>query len=514
MSDKLNPSPSSDQHSGGNSPHNHGGGLLRGDVRFICLFLGPALAAMILLLPPIGGLSASAWGVVAITAWMVVWWLSEAIPIPATSLLPIAFYPVLNILDIKTTTASYAHPLIFLFLGGFILAAAMQRCGLHRRIALGIIGHVGTSPPRIVAGFMLATAFLSMWISNTATTIMMISVAIPIIDLQREQMDDEQQLRNFSVALMLGIAYSASIGGVGTLIGTPPNALLASALQATYNIEVDFVTWMMCALPVVIVMLPIAWVVLTKFLYPVEAVPRTDVEGDVGAGAHAAHLSLAPMSQDEKMVLGVFLFAATGWIFGSPIAEVIGLAITDTTVAIVAALLLFSLPTSLRNPRFLLDWESTRSIPWGILLMLGGGLAIAAAFGSSGLAAAIGASMSGFSQYGLWIFALLATALIIALTEITSNTASAATFLPILGAIAIGLGVDPRALMIPVTFGASMAFMMPVATAPNAIVFSHKDVHITDMVRTGIWLNIMSVAVCFTAGFWLASVVFGYSVGG
>ena len=472
------------------------------------IIAGPLVAIFLLLLPPPTGLPVPAWSVVAITTWIVIWWLTEAIPIPATALLPIPCFPALNVLDLKTTAASYAHPLILMFLGGFMLAAAMQRCGLHRRIALNIINLVGTSPAMIIAGFMLATAFLSMWISNTATTIMMFSVALPVIQLHNETANQAHLSRNFSVALMLAIAYSASIGGVGTPIGTPPNALLASILQDTYNIQIDFVMWMMFGVPVILLMLPAAWFLLTRVLYPVTTQPNYDNATDSNT-IHTALTELGSMRRHESMVLGVFVFAAAGWIFGKVIAKTFGIPISDTAVAIIAALLLFALPHRVDKPEFLLDWEGTRDIPWGVLLMLGGGLAIAAAFASSGLAEAIGATMSGFSQYGLWIFVLLATALIVFLTEITSNTASAATFLPILGAIAVGMGHDPRSLMIPVTLGASMAFMMPVATAPNAIVFSHEDVKITDMVRTGIWLNLVSIAVCFSAGYWLAGSLFG-----
>lgn len=474
-------------------------------VRLLAVVAGPLVAAALLLLPPPGGLSVPAWNVVAITAWIVIWWLTEAIPIPATALIPIPFFPALGIVDLKTIAASYSHPLLLMFLGGFMLAAAMERSGLHRRIALNIINLVGTSPAMIIAGFMLATAILSMWISNTATTLMMFSVALPVIQLHKETASDGPQLRNFSVALMLAIAYSASIGGVGTPIGTPPNALLISILQDSYKIQIDFATWMMFGVPVVLLMLPITWTVLTKFLFPVAQTGMSSAGKTV-----ASQLSeLGAMRRDETLVLCVFLLAAFGWLFGKAIAKSFGIPFSDTAVAILAALLLFAVPHRLDKPEFLMDWEATRNVPWGVLIMLGGGLAIATAFASSGLAQAIGASMSGMSQYSLWVFVLTATALIVFLTEITSNTASAATFLPILGAIAVGIGYDPRSLMIPVTLGASMAFMMPVATAPNAIVFAHEDVHITDMVRTGIWLNIMSIGVCFLAGYGLASFVFG-----
>ena len=416
--------------------------------RLVFLVLGLVLAAVMLSFDPPAGLSREAWRVAAVTTWMVIWWLGEAIPIPATALLPIPLFPALGVSTIDSTTANYANPLIFLFLGGFILAAAMQRSGLHRRIALNIIQVVGSSPTTVIAGFMLATAFLSMWISNTATTIMMYSVGLSVIELQRERSTDDVQIRNFSVALMLGIAYAASIGGIGTLIGTPPNALMASVLQSTYNIEIDFLTWMMFAVPVVFVLLPVAWVLLTKVLYPSNFGDTKPMVSGVDREVKA----LGPMRRDEKFVLAIFLFAATGWIFGKPISAATGIELSDTAVAISTALLLFSVPYAVRSPKFLIDWDDAKELPWGLLLIFGGGLAIASAFNSSGLAGAIGQSITGMSSFGIWTFVFVATVMIVFLTEITSNTASAATFLPIFGAIAVGLGYDPRLLMIPITW--------------------------------------------------------------
>ncbi|MGH1417699.1 MAG: SLC13 family permease [Hyphomicrobiaceae bacterium] len=472
--------------------------------RLLPLILGPALAGILLLLPPPGNMPVTAWSAVAITSWMVVWWLSEAVPLPATALLPIPFMPFLDIGDIKSVCASYAHPLIFLFLGGFILAAAMQRCGLHRRIALNIISFVGTSNKRIIAGFMLATSFLSMWISNTATTVMMYAVGLSVIQLVASRVGSASASR-FGIALMLGIAYSASIGGVGTLIGTPPNALLASILQSSYSIEIDFVTWMMFGLPVVVVMLLIAWVLLAVVLFPTadtdESVPPSILKEEMA--------QLGPPTRTEKMVLVVFALAVMGWCFGKPIGVVTGVPINDTAVAILASVALFAIPVSLNKQEFLVDWETAKKLPWGILLIFGGGLAITGAFNTSGLAAYLGNSMKGFGTLGVWTLVLVTGGIMIALTEITSNTASAATFLPILGAIAVGLGYDPRLLMIPVALGASMAFMMPVATPPNAIVFSYDGLKIQDMVRAGIWLNIVATLVCFGAMYLLAGLVFG-----
>lgn len=476
--------------------------------KMVALVLGPLVCAVMVLLPPPDGLPPAAWYVVAVTSWMVIWWLSEVIPLPATALIPIPLIPMLGIASPSGVAANYAHPLIFLFLGGFMMAAAMQKSGLHKRIALKIVAVVGTSAPRIVGGFMLATAFLSMWISNTATTIMMYAVGISVIQIVGAQMKDEAGVRNFGIALMLGIAYSASIGGIGTLIGTPPNALLASVLQTTYQVQIDFVTWMMFGVPVVIVMLPIAWLLLTRLMFPIRNLDTSSA----GEMLRDELDALGPMRRNELMVLAIFMLAALGWIFGKPISNMTGLPFNDTSVALIAALLLYAIPSSLKQGEFLLDWSSAKDLPWGILLIFGGGLAIAQAFESSGLAASIGASMQGLDGMNIWLFVLLSSALIVMLTEVTSNTASAATFLPILGAIAIGLGQDPLLLMLPVALGASMAFMMPVATPPNAIVFSYEPMKIADMASAGIWLNIVAVLVCFGAVYVLAGQVFGVAV--
>jgi len=472
--------------------------------RLIALVAGPALALLLLLLPAPDGMKPEAWRLVALAVWMVTWWLGEAVPIPATALLPIPMMPLLGIGKMQPVAANYAQPLIFLFLGGFLLAAAMQRWSLHRRIALRIVNFVGTGPGGIIAGFMGATAFLSMWISNTATTIMMFAVALSVIEFVARKTPDRRMVRNFGVALMLGVAYSASVGGVGTLIGTPPNALLASFLQSNYDIRITFFTWMQLGVPVVLVMLPITWLILTRLIFPVRELKI----GDAGEVIKSELVGLGTMTRGEKAVAIVFLCAAIGWILQKPLADWTGLPINDTTVALVAALALFAWPISFEKGEFAADWESARNVPWGVLLLFGGGLALANAFQTTGLAEWIGTHVSGF-KVSAWTLVLIVTAAIVYLTEITSNTASAATFLPILGAVAIGLGFDPRLLTVPVALGASMAFMMPVATPPNAIVFGYEEMQLGDMVKAGFSLNLVAIAVSFAAMYFLAPLVFG-----
>ncbi len=473
-------------------------------LRLLGLVGGPLLAGLVLVLPAPEGMPPEAWRLVAMAVWMVVWWLTEAIPIPATALLPIILMPLFGIDGMREVTANYANPLIYLFLGGFLLAAGMQRVGLHRRIALQIVSRVGTSPDRIILGFMLATGFLSMWISNTATAIMMYAVGLSVIGFVASKTDDDRVVRNFGVALMLAIAYSASIGGIGTLIGTPPNALLASFLAETYDIRITFFSWMLIGVPIVVVMLPAAWLLLTRVLFPAHQIAIADA-GSVVARELAA---LGAMRRGEKLVGLVFLGAALSWILREPLVAVTGLAIDDTMIAMIAAMILFAVPISRARGEFALDWQAARDLPWGILLLFGGGLALASGFGKTGLAEWIGDSVAGL-DIGTLTLVFIVTAAIVYLTEITSNTASTATFLPVLGAVAVGLALDPLVLTVPVAIGASMAFMMPVATPPNAIVFSYERMKLSDMVRAGFLLNIVGIAVIFAVFVWLGPLVFG-----
>lgn len=476
-------------------------------LRIAGLVAGPVGAALLLWLTPPAGMPLEAWRMLAITLWMVVWWLSEALPIPATALLPLVLMPVLSVQDMPETAARYANPLIFLFLGGFLLAAAMQRVGLHRRIALRIVSIVGASPDRIVLGFMLATAFLSMWISNTATTIMMFAVALSVIDFVGQQTRDDRMVRNFGVALMLAVAYSASIGGVGTLIGSPPNAMLASFVQQTYGIEVSFARWMMIGLPVVVVMLPLTWLLLTRLLFPAHTIKV----GDAGALVRAEIAAIGSMGRGERLVAVVFGGAALGWMLREPLARLTGLPLDDAMIALTAALILFAVPLSRGTGRYALDWAATRDLPWGILLLFGGGLALASGFSTSGLARVIGESVAGIDIPTVFLVLAVLTAMVY-LTEITSNTASTATFLPILGAVAVGLELDVLTLTVPVALGASMAFMMPVATPPNAIVFAYDRMRLSDMVRAGFLMNVIAIAVAFAVLVLLGPVVLGIAL--
>ncbi len=450
----------------------------------IGLLLGPLLFIFILLLPTPEAMSPAAQRLAAITVLMATWWISEALPIAATALLPIVLFPLLDVMPLGQTTSAFANPMVYLFLGGFLIAMAMQRWALHRRIALHTIQLVGTSPRRIILGFMLATAVLSMWISNTATTMMMLPIALAVIG-HRDEHDIDS---NFATALMLGIAYAASIGGVATLIGTPPNAILAGVLQEQQGITLGFAQWMGIALPLSVVMLLAAWLYLTRSVY---------TGGDSAAVADRELLrselvALGAIGIEERRVLGVFCLVATGWVLRG-LFEVSWLdRVGDAGIAIGGALLLFILPAAKWRAARLLDWQSAVKLPWEILLLFGGGFSLAAGFVHSGLTQWLVSQLGLLQDVPLWLLLAAVVLLVIFLTEVTSNTATATILLPLLGALAGAMSLSPTLLMIPAAIAASYAFMLPVATPPNAIVFGGGHVTIPQMARAGIWMNLLA----------------------
>jgi sodium-dependent dicarboxylate transporter 2/3/5 len=474
-------------------------GLPRSQV--IGLVIGLAGFLACLALPPPGGMSAEAWAAGGMMWLMATWWSTEAIPIPATALLPILLVPALGLGSIGQATAPYANPIIFLFLGGFTLGLAMQRWNLHRRIALLTLRSVGVKPKNQIAGFMMATAFLSMWVSNTATAVMMLPIGLSIIAMTHS--DNKDGLRRFGTALLLAIAYSASIGGIATLIGTPPNALLAAYLLDTQGIEVGFAQWMLLGLPVSVVMLLLVWWWLTR------------VDFGIGGADDSSEMirrelaALGPLGRGEKLVGLVFLLTASAWIFRPLLSANLAPWLSDTGIAIAAALALFLIPVDTRERKFLLDWESAEKLPWGVLLLFGGGLAMAGVISSSGLASWIAEAMGAATLLPALLMIALVTLVIIFLTEVTSNTATAAAFLPLLGALALAQDISPLLLTVPAAIAASCAFMMPVATPPNAIVFSSGHMRIGDMLRAGFALNLMGVVVVTMASYWLMGWVFG-----
>jgi sodium-dependent dicarboxylate transporter 2/3/5 len=473
----------------------------RSPVARIGLLTGPAAALAIQWLPghgAEGALDPAGRATAAIAVWMAIWWLTEALPIYATALLPLAVFPIAGVAPIRETAAPYAHELIFLFLGGFLLALAMQHTGLHRRFALATLRWVGDRPSHMVAGFMGVAALLSMWVSNTATAVMMLPVGLSVLELAESRAEsgwNEEGRRAFGVALLLGIAYGASIGGVATPIGTPPNLFLLSFLSSEYGREISFAQWMRVGIPVTVAMLPGAWWLLAHRLFPV---PEAPLAG--GRAVFAAELRrLGPRSRAENTVLVVFAAVCAGWISRPLLAglEVAGArpfaGLSDAGLAILAALVLFCAPDG-RGGR-VMDWDTARGLPFGILLLFGGGLTLAAAIGRNGVDDWIGAQSQMLAGLPAAAIVVGVVTGMVFLTELTSNTASAAALVPVLAALAPGLGVSPLALAVPAALAASFAFMLPVATPPNAVVFGSGHIHVRDMLRAGLWLNLLGIAV-------------------
>ena len=453
------------------------------------LLLGPLLFIALLFLDPPSGMSKEAYLMLAITIWIAIWWISEAIPIAVTSLLPIVLFPLSGILDVGETTAAFGDKYVFLYLGGFILAIAIEKWNLHKRIALNIINLIGTNIYRIILGFMVATAFLSMWISNTATAVMMLPMAMSIVS---ELKDNPNTIENeniiFGKAVMLGIAYAASIGGIATLIGTPPNLVFAGFVQKTYGIEISFWQWIRFGLPISIIMLAIAWFYLTRVAFKFKQIEFPGGKQEI----NRLLAQLGPMKKEEKLVLVVFILTAFCWITRSFILQKLVPRMGDTSLAIGDAILLFLLPSS-SSKKPLIVWEDAIKIPWGIILLFGGGMALASGFQTTGLAVWLGNQMSLLEGISLFLLVLIIVASVNFLTEVTSNLATAAMLMPILAPLALNLNINPFILMVATTVAASCAFMLPVATPPNAVVFGSGYLKISDMIKTGFWLNVISI---------------------
>jgi sodium-dependent dicarboxylate transporter 2/3/5 len=468
----------------------------------ISLIGGFVVFLILLLIPAPEGLSEAAWSTAAVTVLMGIWWILEALPISATALLPIVLFPVLGVVSIKEATTPYANPLIFLFMGGFILALAMEKWDLHKRMAIGIVSKVGTKPQSIIIGFIIASSFLSMWVSNTATAIMMLPIAISILKLIEDR--EEETGANFAIVLMLSIAYACNIGGMATLIGTPPNALLAGFILENYGVEISFIDWMKVGVPVVLISLPLMYLVLVKWVFPVQL---KELPGGKALIENELR-SLGRISSQEMKVAIVFGLAALFWMFRPLLSNIIP-NLSDAGIAMGVSVLLFLIPSGKEKGEGLLVWKDTARMPWGVLILFGGGLSMASAISSTGLASWIGAQISGLSAWPVVLFVILIIALIVFLTEMTSNTASTAAFLPIMASVAIGLGQNPLLFAIPTALGASCAFMLPVATPPNAIVYGSGKITIPQMTKAGLWLNLMMIALLTVASLTLMSYVFG-----
>ncbi len=499
-------------------------------------------------IPKLNSLNYKAMPVVAgVAVLMGIWWMTEAIDLPATALLPLVLFSVFSVDQFSSVSSSYASPIIFLFMGGFILALSMQKWNLHTRIALSIILLVGTSPRRLILGFMIATGFLSMWVSNTATAVMMLPVGMSVLQLVAKLVGKEDASNswyqkeeitkahggimgnivhkgkdianviqekttiyrtNFSICLMLGIAYAASIGSLGTLIGTPPNALLAGYMKTAFNIEIDFAQWMVFGTPLAFIMLILSWLLLTYVIFPLKI-------KEIPGGKEVIRVELKKLgrlSQAEISVGVIFILASLGWIFLDTILKSWGIKIDkiDSVIAMGVSALLFILPANNHGDR-LIDWGVAKKLPWDVLLLFGGGLALSAQFSKTGLSLWIGHLVSDFSHLPVLLIIVMVTLMVIFLTEITSNTATAAAFLPVIGGVAVGMGYgnsESLLLTIPVALSATCAFMLPVATPPNAIAYGSGYVKITDMIKAGLWLNLVGVVLISAFSYFLVSLIF------
>jgi len=467
------------------------------------LFMGLALFFLVLLLPVPEGMSVEASRVAAVALMMACFWMAETVPIPATGMLPIFLFPLLGVMPTADVTLSYGNQILFLFMGGFLIAVAMQKWNLHRRIALSVINKVGSSPNRLVLGFMIATALLSMWISNTATCVMMTPVAIAVVEqTMRERPENLSGTPyNFGTALMLGIAYSSSAGGVSTLVGTPPNAILIGMIDTLYGYQISFVDWMKLGVPISLCMLFTIWLFLTKIMYPMR-------DADTNNETARQHIQnqlaeMGPMSGEEKKVAFVFFIVALCWILRGLFTPDWLSFVSDPAIAMCGAFLLFIIPAGKTKEGFILDWDTAKTIPWDIIILMGGGFALAAGFSGSGLTEWLANQLTVLQGIHFFVLIIVVVLFVTFLTEMTSNAATSTLFIPVMGALAISMELHPLALMVPTALGASFAFMLPVATPPNAIVFASRQITISQMAKTGLVLNILGALIVSTLSYLL-----------
>jgi sodium-dependent dicarboxylate transporter 2/3/5 len=458
--------------------------------RKLGLLLGPVLFIIFNNLP-IFLVSEKGDAVIAIALWMVVWWITEAVSISVTALLPLLLFPLMEIMPIADVGANYGSPIVFLFFGGFVMALALEKVNLHKRIALNIIKITGTTPNKVVLGFMIATASLSMWISNTASTVVMLPIAMSVIGLLINDADGfTKDDRNFALSVMLGIAFSANAGGIATVIGTPPNSVMIGLLENEYNIEISFLKWMVLGVPFSMTMIAISYLVLVKWMFPNKHLKFTASKEVIGTELQ----KLGAMSGKEKMVLIIFGITVFLWVFRTLINKIIPeLGLSDTLISILAAIALFAIPYNLKKGDFLITWGDTPKLAWGILILFGGGLALAKGMNVSGIVDLVANAIAS-SEISILFTAVLLIFLMLFMTELMSNVALVAVLAPVVAGIAIGLEIPILYLLIPVTIASSCAFMLPMATPPNAIVFASGYIKVHQMARVGIILNLIAVA--------------------
>lgn len=469
---------------------------------------GPLVFAVIMLFDSSQTLMPEqAWRVFAVASWMAIWWATEAIAVAATALLPMVLLPLVGVMSLSQASAAYASPTIYLFLGAFILAAGVERWSLHKRLALRLLAMTGTEGRTLIGSLMLVAALLSMWMTNTSTTMMLLpivlSIAGVIMDANKHLSDAEKT--RFQVAILLGLAYAASIGGLATIIGTPPNVLLVAFLAENYEITIGFADWMLIGVPLVALLLPTAWWLLTHVFYPVNIPQHAEVTEQLNDMRQA----LGKTTPAEKRVAIIFCSVALLWMLRQPLSSALGWEfLTDTFIALGGGVLLFVTPSGDTQQSKLIVWNDLRYLPWGVLLLFGGGLSLAAAVSSSGLAQWLGEALAPLGSFGIVTLVIGAAAMVIFLTELTSNVATAATFLPVVAAIAVEMGLSPVVLAVPVALASSCAFMLPVATAPNAIVFSAGVLTVPHMVKVGVMLNLVGIALISAASLWWVPILF------
>lgn len=451
------------------------------------------------------------WKVLALALWMICWWVSEAVPIPVTALLPLVLLPYLGVFTLAESTAPYANPIIFLFMGGFMIALGLEKHNLHQRIALNMIRVTGTSANGIILGFMLATALLSMWISNTATTVMMLPIATSVIstllpgDIGNSSQRCPAAEKKFALGLMLSIAYAANIGGSMTLIGTPPNVVMVGYLKELINFEMAFSQWLSIGIPAGAAMLTITYLLITRLLF---ASDIKDIEGS-DALIDEKLTALGSFSKAETLVTIIFALTVCCWIFKPQLNELIGWPLlSDVTTAMVGGILMFITPLDFKKGQFLMQWEDASRLPWGVLILFGGGMCLASSMEKSGIIQAVGSFVAQYHELGLLSMIVIVTTLVLFMTELMSNVALVSIFIPVIIGISSGLDINPLYLVIPATIASSCAFMMPIATPPNAIVFASGHIRIKEMMRAGVLLNMVCIVILTVIGFVLVPKIF------
>lgn len=469
----------------------------------IGLVLGPLLFSIILFIPDLTGLAHAPRAVLAVTAWTATWWVSEAIPIYATSLIPLFLLPMTGGTDQNTASMAYGNPIVFMYMGGFMIALAVEKWDLHRRIALTIISFIGTSGKKIILGVLIATAFLSMWISNAATALMMLPIALALISQveEREVMSGDS-LDAFGKGLLLTVAYSASIGGLATIIGSVPNAVLVGIANSTLDADISFADWFVFGFPISMVLLAFLFFYITSMKF------RFDENKDISSNFAKDELNkLGPMNKNEKLVAVVFFITGLLWISSGFLPEFISDHLTDTIIGMLGGVSLFVIPSTKEKGK-LLEWEDMKDLPWGLLVLFGGGMSLAAAFDDSKLTDWFGDILSGLEIFPYFIIITILTASVLMMTELMSNTATSNMLIPISIGLAAGLGIEPYGLMAAVALAASCAFMLPISTPPNAAVFSSDHLNIETMAKAGVWMNIVSVIVIVLSVYFLQPLLF------